>query len=165
MSRSLILSLSIISLILAATLLMAFEVDRCLVPPEIREPILSELSGELALPHVEMQSVDRNRQSKEYQDRFFETSYVAEMAEQYGMSEVKVDFFPSGEIWDAEEADLWVIEPVKKKFAGLEIIPESLASGSLSADVEAEVVYVGAASPKTISGTGAITSNFYCEPQ
>jgi hypothetical protein len=152
MTMKLLRCAAILFITLAATILLAFEVDRCLVPAAIREPILNEFSGELALRHVEMLSVDRNRQAKEYEDRFFETQYVAEMAEQYGMSDVKVDFFPSGEIWDAEEADLWLIEPVRKKFAGLEIIPESLASGSLSADVETEVVYVGTASQEDYEG-------------
>lgn len=121
----------------------AEEVDRWLVPRHIREAVLNEFSGELALRHVEILSVDRNRQEEEFSDQFMETEYVSRKAEQYGLSDVKVDFFPSGEIWDPEEAELWLIEPVKKKIAGLEIVPEALASGSKDADVTAEVVYVG----------------------
>jgi aminopeptidase YwaD len=121
----------------------AEEVDRWLVPRHIREAVLNEFSGELALRHVEILAVDRNRQEEEYAGQFMETKYVSRMAKQYGLSDVKVDFFPSGEIWDPEEAELWLIEPVKKKIAGLEIVPEALASGSRSADVTAEVVYVG----------------------
>jgi len=121
----------------------AEEVNRWLVPRHIREAVLNEFSGELALRHVEILAVDRNRQEEEYADQFMETEYVSRLAEQYGLSDVKVDFFPSGEIWDPEEAELWLIEPVKKKIAGLEIVPEALASGSRSADVTAEVVYVG----------------------
>ena len=122
----------------------AEEVDRWLVPQNIRDAVLNEFSGELALRHVEILSVDRDRQEEEYSDLFMETEYVSRLAKQYGLSEVKVDFFPSNEIWDAVEAELWLIEPVKKKIAGLEIVPEALASGSLDADVTAEVVYVGA---------------------
>ena len=122
----------------------AEEVDRWLVPRHIREAVLNEFSGELALRHVEILAVDRDRQEEEYAEQFLETEYVSRMAKQYGLSEVKVDFFPSGEIWDAVEAELWLVEPVKKKIAGLEIIPEALASGSRDADVTAEVVYVGA---------------------
>ena len=122
----------------------AEEVNRWLVPRYIREAVLNEFSGELALRHVEILAVDRDRQEEEYAKQFMETEYVSSMAEQYGLSEVKVDFFPSDEIWDPVGAELWMIKPVKKKIAGLEIVPEALASGSRDTDVTTEVVYVGA---------------------
>ncbi len=122
----------------------AEEVDRWLVPRHIREAVLNEFSGELALRHVEILAVDRDRQEEEYAEQFMETEYISRMAKLYGLSDVKVDFFPREKIWDAVEAELWMIEPVKKKMAGLEIVPEALASGSRDADVTAEVVYVGA---------------------
>ena len=122
----------------------AEEVDRWLVPRHVRDAVLNEFSGELALRHVEILAVDRDRQEEEYSEQFMETEYVSRMAELYGLSEVKVDYFPSDEIWDAVEAELWMIEPVKKKIAGLDIVPEALASGSRDADVTTEVVYVGA---------------------
>jgi len=130
----------------------AEEVDRWLVPQNIREAVLNEFSGELALRHVEILAVDRDRQEEEYAGQFMETKYVSRMAEQYGLSEVKVDFFPSDKIWDAVEAELWIIEPVKKKIAGLEIIPEALASGSRDAEITAEVIYVGAGRDKDFRG-------------
>ena len=130
----------------------AEEMDRWLVPRHIRDAVLNEFSGELALRHVEILAVDRNRQKEEYSEQFMETEYVSRMAEQYGLSDVKVDFFPSDEIWDAVEAELWMIEPVKKKIAGLEIVPEALASGSRDADVTAEVVYVGAGRDQDFKG-------------
>jgi hypothetical protein len=130
----------------------AEEVDRWLVPRHIRDAVLNEYSGEEALRHVEILAVDRNRQNEEYSDRFMETEYVSRMAEQYGLSEAKVDFFPRDEIWDAVEAELWMIEPVKKKIAGLEIVPEALASGSRDADIIAEVVYVGAGRDQDFRG-------------
>lgn len=130
----------------------AEEVDRWLVPRHIREAVLNEFSGELALRHVEILAVDRDRQEEEYAGQFMETEYVSRMAAQYGLSDVKVDLFPSGEIWDPVEAELWLIEPVKKKIAGLEIVPEALASGSRDADVTTEVVYVGAGQDRDFRG-------------
>lgn len=130
----------------------AEEVDRWLVPKHIREAVLNEFAGELALRHVEILAVDRDRQEEEYAEQFMETEYVSRMAELYGLSDVKVDFFPSGEIWDPVEAELWIMEPVKKKIAGLEIVPEALASGSRDADVTAEVVYVGAGLNRDYAG-------------
>ena len=148
----------------------AEEVDSWLVPRHIREAVLNEFSGELALRHVEILSVDRDRQEEEYTEQFMETEYVSRLAEQYGLSEVKVDFFPAGKIWDAEEAELWLIEPVKKKIAGLEIIPEAIASGSQDVDLTTEVVYVGLGRKrdfqgkkirgKIVMGTGSVSSLF-----
>ena len=130
----------------------AEEIDRWLVLRNIREAVLNEFSGELALRHVEILAVDRDRQEDEYAEQFMETEYVSRLAKQYGLADVKVDFFPADKIWDPVEAELWLVEPVKKKIAGLEIIPEALASGSRNADVTAEVVYVGAGRDKDYRG-------------
>ena len=118
--------------------------DRSLVPPAARDAILQEISGELALQHVQLLAANRTRLVQEYTETFFETSYVLELARRYGLSDVRVDYFPSGEIWMPEEADLWMVEPVRKKIASLTMVPAALANGSRNADVEAEVVYVGA---------------------
>ncbi len=118
--------------------------DRCIVPAAIRDAILNEYSGEQAYQHVQLLSANRDRPAEEYLNAYFETTYLADMAKRYGLSDVQVDFFPSGEVWDAEEADLWLVEPVKKKIASLNQVPTALANGSTNADVESEVVYVGA---------------------
>jgi len=164
----------LLSIVFAAACAMdtgeAEETDRWLVPRHIREAVLNEFSGELALRHVEILSVDRDRREEEYAERFMETEYVSRLAEQYGLSEVKVDFYPAGKIWDAEEAELWLIEPVKKKIAGLEIVPEAIASGSRDADLTTEVIYVGTGRErdfrgkrvrgKIVLGSGSVSSLF-----
>ena len=118
--------------------------DRCLVPPSQRDPIIQEFSGEQAFLHVQMLSATRDRQAAEYQNEFFETAYLREQAAQAGLSDVLVEFFPTRDVWDAEEGDLYLVQPVRKKIASLNQVPSSLASGSMNTDVEAEVVYVGA---------------------
>ena len=53
----------------------ADEADRWLVSRHIRDAVLNEFSGELALRHVEILAVDRDRQEKEYSEQchcFFE---------------------------------------------------------------------------------------------
>ncbi len=118
--------------------------DRCLVPPSIRDAILNEYSGELAYQHVQLLAANRDRQAAEYQNTYFEATYISDLAKQYGLSDVQREYFPAAEVWDAEEADLWLVEPVTKKIASVNQVPAALASGSASADVEAEVIYVGA---------------------
>ncbi len=126
--------------------------DRCLVAAPVRDAILDEYSGEQAYLHVQMLAANRDRRSEEYTDRYFETSYISAEATRAGLSDVQVDFFPSGEIWDAEEADLWLVQPVRKKLAGLFMVPTAVAKGSANADVEAEAIYVGAGREADFAG-------------
>ncbi|MBP7570645.1 MAG: M28 family peptidase [Acidobacteria bacterium] len=118
--------------------------DRCLVPPAIRDPILGEVSGERAHLHVQMLAANRDRQASEYTDLFFETTYIRDRAAEAGLSDVQVDLFPGRDTWDAEEGDLWMVQPERKKIASITTVPASLAIGSRTSDVEAELVYVGA---------------------
>jgi hypothetical protein len=126
--------------------------DRCLVPPSIRDPLLNEISGEEAFRHVEFLAANRDRQAAEYLDSFFETTYISGRLTEYGVPDVKVDYFPSGEFWDAEEGDLWMVTPTPKKMASLTMVPAALASGSASGDVEAEVIYLGAGREADFAG-------------
>lgn len=168
--RRLLLTIVLSAVVLAGVSAQA-PPDRCLVPAGVRDPILMEVSGELAHQHVQMLTPNRNRQPDEYENQFFETTYISEMARQFGLSNVQVHFFPGGrETWDAEEADLWMIEPARKKIASLTMVPAALASGSRSADVEAEVVYIGAGREadfagkdvkgKIVLGSGSVSAAF-----
>jgi hypothetical protein len=114
------------------------------VPPSIRDAILNEYSGEQAVLHVQMLSANRHRMPEEYANRYFESEYISREVTRFGLSDVQVEFFPAGDEWDAEEADLWLVKPVTRKIASINQVPTALAKGSLSGDVEAEVVYVGA---------------------
>lgn len=162
---------ALVALALAAGAgLLAQSSDRCLVPATVRDAILNEASGEEAYRHVQMLAANRNRQAAEYQNEFYETSYLRSMAAQYGLADLQVDFFSTRDTWDAEEADLWLVQPVNKKIASLNQVPTALAQGSTSADVEAEVVYVGQAregdyagkdvTGKIVLGSGSVGSAF-----
>ena len=118
--------------------------DRCLVPALVRDAILGEFSGEQVRLHVQMLAANRNRDAAEYAGRYFETDYISAEAARAGLTNVQVNFFPAADEWDAEEGDLWLVRPVRKKLASITQVPASLAKGSSNADVEADVVYVGA---------------------
>jgi hypothetical protein len=154
----------------AGMILAQIPPDKCLVPSSVRDPIMNELSGEKAFLHVQMLAGVRDRQPEEYQDQYFETSYIRDLARQSGLSDVNVEFFPTREVWHGEEGDLWLVSPVKKKIASLNQVASSLASGSMSADVETEVVYVGAGreadyagkdvNGKIVLGSGSVSTVF-----
>ena len=117
--------------------------DRCLVPPSMRDPILNEFSGEQVRLHVQMLAANRDRAAAEYSGNYFETDYISERPTRSACRTCGWTTSRRRE-WDAEEADLWLVQPVREKIASLNQVPTALAKGSLSADVEAEVVYVGA---------------------
>lgn len=156
-------------IILLGVVSLPSAVDRSLVPASIREPLLDEIAGENALRHVEFLAANRDRQPQEYADRFFETTYLSERVIEFGLQPI-VDFFPDGQMWDAEAGDLWMVAPERKRLASLAMIPAALARGSASADVEAEVIYVGAArtpdfegknlAGKIVLGNAAVTQVF-----
>jgi len=160
----------ILAILVAGLVLAQVPPDRCLVPPSQRDPIIQELSGEQAFLHVQMLSATRDRQAAEYQNEFFETAYLREQAAQAGLSDVLVEFFPTRDVWDAEEGDLYLVQPIRKKIASLNQVPSSLASGSMNTDVEAEVVYVGAGreadyagkdvTGKIVLGSGSVSAVF-----
>ena len=162
--------LTILAFAIAGLLVAQIPPDRCLVPPAQRDPILNEFSGEQAFLHVQMLSAVRDRQAAEYQGEFFETTYIKEQAVLAGLSDVLVEFFPSRDTWDAEEGDLWLVQPVRKKIASVNQVASSLASGSMNADVEAEVVFVGQGreadyagkdvAGKIVLGSGSVSAAF-----
>jgi aminopeptidase YwaD len=133
----------LLSLAILSPLQAQIPEDRSVVPASIRDPILLEYSGELAYAHVQVLALNRERAAEEYADTYMEATYMQEMAARYGLSDVRVDYFPSGDAWVPEVGDLWMVEPVQKKIASLTMVPAALASGSTNSDVEAELVYVG----------------------
>lgn len=151
-SRSVAFSFLALSFGLLSPLQAQITQDRSLVPASIRDPILLEYSGELAYAHVQVLALNRQRAVEEYADTYMETAYMQEMATRYGLSDVRVDYFPSGDVWAPEVGDLWMVEPFQKKIASLTMVPAALASGSTSGEWEAEVVYVGSGGPADYAG-------------
>jgi len=142
---------------LAALLVLLFLVSAAMAQPQEKLPrtllslrllqdIINEANGELALQNeIYLTAVNRNRKAEEYATGYFETGFILEKLREYGYDEARVVELPARDqtVWDAEEAELWVVEPVKKKIADLKEIPAVLCSGSAPTDVTAELVEVG----------------------
>jgi len=122
------------------------KIPRTLLPPSLLLEIINESSGELALQNeIFLTGVTRNRKPEEYRTGYFETAFVLEKMKEYGFDEAAIIDLPARgqNTWDAEEAELWLLEPEKKKIADLKEIAASLCSGSSSTDTAAELVDVG----------------------
>lgn len=138
--------LLVITLISGALAQPQEKLPRTLLSPKLLQEIINESSGELALQNeIYLTGVNRNRKAEEYTSGYFETAFILERLKEYGFDEAAIVDLPtrSQTTWDAEEAELWMIEPEKKKMADLKDIPAFLCSGSASADLTAELVDVG----------------------
>jgi hypothetical protein len=117
-----------------------------LSPPDILRAIINEASGELALQNeIVLTGVNRNRKPEEYQKGYFEAAFILDKLREYGIDEAAIVDLPvdGKTTWDAESAELWIVEPDLRKIADLKEVPACLCSGSSSTDTTAELVYVG----------------------
>lgn len=122
------------------------KLPRTFLPLSVLQEIVNESSGELALRNeILLTGVNRNRKPEEYKTGYFETAFILEKMKEYGYDEAAIIDLPtrSQSTWDAEEAELWLLEPEKKKMVDLKEIAASLCSGSASTDTTAELVDVG----------------------
>jgi hypothetical protein len=117
---------------------------RTLLPSRIVDDLIGEASGEKAMNHIiEMAGYIHDRPASEYSGYFFETKYILDRLNEYGLNEPVVNKYPGGKTWDGVKATLWEVSPGLQKIADYGDLPAVLASGSTNADVTAEIVWVG----------------------
>ncbi len=135
--------------ILAAALLPAQfgrTIRPTLIPHQVLLDIINEASGDQALQNeILIAGVNRNRKAEEYASGYFETAFLIEKLNEYGITEARIIDLPTSgpKTWDAVSAELWITKPAERKIADLRDIPACLCSGSTDTDVTAELVYVG----------------------
>ncbi|HWQ03475.1 MAG TPA: M28 family peptidase [Candidatus Nitrosotenuis sp.] len=119
--------------------------DRALLPWAQMQAIMNEASGERAMHHIlEMVAYPRVRPRAEYEGAFRESEVMMRYAKEYGYTNVELETFPSPQpTWFATQGELWMVEPQRRKLYDLHDVAISVAPGSESGDVTAEVVDVG----------------------
>jgi aminopeptidase YwaD len=141
------------SVIVAGLLLVAAPVaaqeqpdPKTLLAQATLDAIAHQLSGAQALHHVmEMCPYERNRPAEEYQGTYREAAYAEAKAREFGFSDVHIERFPLGtKQWAGQMAELWVTEPGPVQLiTSFRDVTATLATGSRSGDVTADLVYVG----------------------
>jgi len=118
-----------------------------LLPEELIDLIINVVSGDIPFQNeILLSGVNRNRTSEEYEGTFYEADFILKKLKEYGIEEAAIEKLPPlfrTEHWDAESAELWMVEPEHRKLTCLEEIPACLATGSRTSDVTGELVYVG----------------------
>lgn len=132
----------------AATVFAQEQADpKTLIPSATLNAIAQRVSGAQARNHVlEMCPFERNRPAEEYlSGTYRESLYAEKTAKEYGFSDVHIEKFSLGsKQWDGEMGELWVTEPGPAQLiTRYRDIATTLATGSRTADVTAELVYVG----------------------
>ena len=124
-----------------------------LLPDELIDMLINEVSGEIQLNNEKLLAAfNHNRPAEEYEKVFYESKCILEKLKEYEIEDAEIEevnnLFPGGKTWDAESAELWMMEPQKSKLTCLEDVPACLCSGSQTIDVTAELVYVGPGSQR-----------------
>jgi hypothetical protein len=120
--------------------------DRTLLSWDQMRAVINEVSGERPLQTVlEMVPYPRVRPRAEYEGTFRESEVMARLAREYGFSKVEIEVFPqpNQKLWQATQAELWLLTPEPRKLYDFRDIAVTIASGSESGDVTAELVDVG----------------------
>ena len=122
-----------------------------LLPEEIIDTLISEVSGEIQLNNERLlASFEHKRSVEEYEKVFYESTVIYEKLKEYGIQDCGIEEVPvallSKKTWNAQNAELWMLEPEKKKLSDLDNIPACLAEQSQTSDVTAELVSVGSGS-------------------
>jgi hypothetical protein len=137
---------------LAVTMLVAVPAaaqekeDRLILPWDQMHAIINEVSGERPLQTVlEMVPYPRVRPRAEYEGRFRESEVMARLAKEYGFSNVEIEVFPqpNSRLWQATQAELWLVKPDQRKIYDFRDVAVTIASGSESGDITADLVDVG----------------------
>lgn len=120
--------------------------DRTLLTWDQMRAVINEVSGERPLQTVlEMVPYPRVRPRAEYEGRFRESEVMARLAREYGFSNVEIEAFPqpNQRLWQATQAELWLLTPAARKLYDFRDVAVAIASGSETGDVTADVVNVG----------------------
>ena len=118
---------------------------KTLIPQSTLQSIADEVSGTLAYQHIlDLAGYEHDRLAEEYKTTYREAAFIEKMAKQYGLEDVHIERFKlPNKTWDGEVGELWMTSPEKRLIISYRDVAATLATGSKSGDVTADLVYVG----------------------
>lgn len=111
---------------------------------EVLSLIANEISGQIAFNNeVLLAGAPRMREPAEFTGTMFETQRVYDLVRGYGIENTRIERYPSSRTFEYPvEGELWVTEPERRLVGRLGADAALVASGSSSADVTGELMYV-----------------------
>ncbi len=150
--RLMLIAAIVLGLGLAAAAQMTPWLQWTFLPQARMDEIVGEASGEAAFNSVmAMCGFPRDRKPDEYAGTFREAQFVLDKLKEYGFADAAILRFPGGETWDGVKGELWEVKPGRQKIASYTDLTAMLAQGSASADVTAELVWVGDGEAKDLA--------------
>ncbi|MFI3264486.1 MAG: M28 family peptidase [Rikenellaceae bacterium] len=113
--------------------------------------IVGETSGEI-IKNNAMDLSGYERYDRDF-SKLWESEQLLQLLNQYGLEGAEIRRYPrAGKVWAAVEGSVWMVEPSLKKLVDIGDIPPALVANSCDADVQAELIWVGNATPKELEG-------------
>jgi hypothetical protein len=146
--KSLSIALFLYLLISLFTFPRQYNPPETILPEKIIKIILNEISGQLAFNNeVMLAGYNHIRTGEEFKTFFYESDYMAGKLKEYGIEEVRLEnlaeMMPERKEWWARvDAELWMVEPQKKRLSRLSEHPALMARGCDTGEWQGEVVYL-----------------------
>lgn len=115
-----------------------------LMDNKVYDLIVGESSGDRAFYYImDIAPYERDRKSSDYSGLFMESKYVVEKLKAAGFEDATTAIVGKSKTWDGVSAEVWEVSPNTAKMADYRDLTAILGQGSKSADVTAELVWIG----------------------
>jgi hypothetical protein len=124
------------------------------LPELVTRQISEEISGDAAYAHIRHNS--QYHRPRGGSDGLWKVAqYYEEKAREYGLSDVKIikQKYGTTRPWNAKGGELWITGDQPERIASTIQTPLHLADFSRAADVTAELIDIGGATPPELAGT------------
>ena len=123
-----------------------------LMNEKVYDLIVGESSGDRAYYYImDIAPYERDRKSSDYKGLFMESVYVVDKLKEAGFADAKTELVGKSSTWDGVSAEVWEVSPNTAKLADYRDLAAILGQGSKSADVTAELAWVGRGSAAEIA--------------
>jgi len=114
------------------------------LPQAVLDLLADEISGQMIFNNeVLLAGAPWMRDPKEFTTTFSEAQKIYDLARGYGIETAKLERYPGTRTFDyPTEGEFWTVEPEKRLVARLGADAALVASGSSSADVTGELIYI-----------------------
>jgi len=114
------------------------------LPQAVLDLLANEISGQMIFNNeVLLAGAPWLRNRQEFTTTFSEAQKIYDLARGYGVETTKLERYPGTRTFDyPTEGEFWVVEPEKRLIARLGADAALVATGSSSADVTGELIYI-----------------------
>lgn len=115
-----------------------------LLPDKTIDYLIGEASGEQAYNTIaDLSDFNRKRDEKEFSGTFFESQYIVDKLNEYGLSGINIERFGKNSFWNPVRGELRETSPGTDKIADVNDLPFTLVPGSQNTETDGELVYIG----------------------